>query len=146
MLGGFFEDPAIRQLTLFLGLVAFAGGCYLLMRTHRAYQFALAEETKEKARLFEFRKFRRRMVANSLIAAIGAMLAALYWIIEPRLFALMISLVLVSLLGVLGLAFLDLVSVGLRQIATPNDAARKALVQEYLRRREQKASEEPSGK
>lgn len=85
------------------------------------------------------------MTASSMISAIGVMLASLYWADDPRVFAILISLVLVALLGVLGLAFLDLFSVGLQQLAHPDDSARQAMVDDYLRRRKQQNEDDEKG-
>ncbi len=130
-------DDSTRMYMLLFGLAAFSGGIVLMFRHQRSFREASQRTTDERLRLFELRKFRRRMTASSMISAIGVMLASLYWADDPRVFAILISLVLVALLGVLGLAFLDLFSVGLQQLAHPDDSARQAMVEEYLRKRKE---------
>ena len=142
---GMIGDDSTQKYMLLFGLAAFSGGILLMFRHQRSFQEASRTTTDPRVRLFELRKFRRRMTASSMIAAIGVMLASLYCADDPRVFAILISLVLVSLLGVLGLACLDLFSVGLQQLAHPDDSARRALIDEYLRRRKQQNSEEESG-
>ena len=134
---GMVGDDSTRKYMLLFGLAAFSCGIVLMFRHQRAFQEASQRTTDERLRLFELRKFRRRMTASSMISAIGVMLASLYWADDPRVFAILISLVLVALLGVLGLAFIDLFSVGLQQLAHPDDSARKGMVEDYLRKRKQ---------
>jgi len=141
LLGRILENESTRMFTLLFGLAAFSGGIVLMFRHQRSYQEASAATTDDRKRLFEYRKFRRRMTSSSMISAIGVMLASLYWATEPRVFAILITLILVSLLGVLGLAMLDLMSVGLQQITHPDDSARKAMVDEYLKRRKEHSAE-----
>lgn len=137
-----FDADSTRAYMLLFGLAAFSGGILLMFRHQRSFQEASRRTTNERLRLFELRKFRRRMTASSMISAIGVMLASLYWADDPRVFAILISLVLVMLLGVLGLAFLDLFSVGLQQLANPDDSSRQAMVDEYLRKRKQEHVDE----
>lgn len=122
-----------------LGAAAFGVGIVLMFRHQQSWLVASASKSDERIRLFEQRKYRRRMTANSMIAAIGVMLMALSYATEPKVFAILVSLVLVTLLGVLGLAFIDLFSVGLQQLTKKDDSARKKLVAEYLQRRQQQA-------
>ena len=144
LLGQILENETTRMFTLLFGLAAFSGGIVMMFRHQRSYREANAAADNDRIRLFEYRKFRRRMTASSMISAIGVMMASLYWATEPRVFAVLITLVLVSLLGVLGLAMLDLMSVGLQQISRTDDSARKAMVEEYLKRRKQQAEETES--
>jgi uncharacterized membrane protein YedE/YeeE len=138
-------DDSTRMYMLLFGMAAFAGGILLMFRHQRSFREASRKTTNERLRLFELRKFRRRMTASSMIAAIGVMLASLYWADDPRVFAILITLVLVTLLGVLGLACLDLFSVGLQQLAHPDDSARQAMVDEYLRLRKEPNGEAEQG-
>ena len=70
-------------------------------------------------------------------------MAALYWVTEPKTFVVFILLILTLLLGVLVIAFIDLFSVGLHTITKTDDAARKAMVEEYLRQRKKSAFDDP---
>ena len=144
LVGQIIDDSDTRFFTLLFGLAAFSGGIVMMFRHQRSYRDAIAKKTDERVRRFEYRKFRRRMTASSMISAIGVMLASLYWATEPRAFAVLITLVLTALLGVLGLGLLDLMSVGLQQISHPDETARKAMVEEYLKRRQQQAEDAES--
>ncbi len=81
-----------------------------------------------------------------MIASAGCLMAALFWVTEPRVFVVFILLILALLIGILGVALFDLFSVGLHSIANTDDAARKALVKEYLRQRKKAAFKEPEDK
>ena len=127
-----------------LGIGSVAGGIFMMARHQASYNEALASTTKERIRLFEFRKYRRRMTASSMIAAVGILLIALNMATEPKVFAILLSLILTTVLGVLGLAFIDLFSVGLQEMSKPDDTARKKLVAEILEKREQLAAQKQS--
>ncbi len=45
-------------------------------------------------------------------------------------------MILTLLLGIMGMALIDLFSVGLRQLGTPDKEAEKRMIEEYLRQRE----------
>ena len=84
-------------------------------------------------RRFEWRKFRRRAVVAVLLVISGSSMAAIYWCIDAKVVATLLSILFGSLWGILGLAILDLMSVGLRMYVEDDDAARKELVREYHR-------------
>lgn len=122
--------------SLILGLGTIAGGTLLLIQHKRQLKEALAQRPPERIVAFEERKFRRRSLASALIASVGVMLASLYWVDDQRVFAVFIMMILGLLIAIVGLAFFDLFSVGLNQIASPDQKAHKAMVDEYLRQRE----------
>jgi len=66
-------------------------------------------------------------------------MAALFWVTEERVFSVFILMILGLLVAILGVALIDLFSVGLQQIATPDPKAERAMVEEYLRQREKLA-------
>ena len=78
-----------------------------------------------------------------MITSVGCMLAALFWVTEAKIFAAFILMILTLLLGILGIAIIDLFSVGLHEIARP-DESQKEKIQEYLRQREARKKEEES--
>ena len=124
---------------LLLGLAAFSGGVLMMFRHKRAVDEVFRTVRDPRIQLYEQRKFRRRTTASTLIAAIGVMLASLYWATDPRPFTVLVSMILILLVALLVIAMLDMMSVGLQSIAHPDDSARKKMVDEYLRQRKELA-------
>lgn len=129
-----------RNGALLLGLGSIATGVLSLFAHKRHIDEVYNTPHTAREIGFEARKYRRRVFASSLIASTGIMLAGIYAVDEPRTVAIFISIILVMLVGITGLAFFDMFSVGLNEIARPDDKARQALVDEYNRQR-QKAAE-----
>ena len=135
-------DPSLRKAMLVLGILCFFGGIMMMFRHRAAIEAIEANEKDPRVRLFETRKFRRRGLVNAMISSMGCMMAAIYWADEARVFGILLMIVLTLLLGILGMALLDMVSVGLNTFSKTDDESREKLVQEVLRRREQKAAED----
>ena len=136
----------VRSYSLVLGLFGIFTGFVLMLAHKRAFDVAMSVEDKERVRAFETRKFRRRSTVSSMIAAAGCMLAALFWVIEPKTFSIFILLIMATLIGILGIALIDLFSVSLQSLTRTDDAARKAMIDEYLRQRKKSAFEDPEEK
>ena len=139
---GFNLAPGLRSCVLVLGVLAFFGGIFMMFQHHAAIEAVTQNESDPRVQLFETRKFRRRGLVNAMISSMGCMMAAMYWADEARVFGILLMIVLSLLLGILGMALLDMVSVSLNTITKTDDDSREKLVQEVLRRREQKAAEE----
>ena len=135
-------DPSLRNVMLVLGALCFFAGILMMFRHRAAIEAVEKDEQDPRIRLFETRKFRRRGLVNAMISSMGCMMAATYWANEARVFAILLMIVLTLLLGILGMALLDMVSVGLNTFSKTDDESREKLVQEVLRRREQKAAED----
>ena len=137
LLGWQFRDSPLKVITLLIGVGAFVGGI-LLMRWHQR-EMVTAENGQPDERMlkFEKRKFRRRMTGSTLIAIVGALLAALCWTDNPRAFATIVLVILSLLVALLGLAVYDMFNVGIQALADPKEEAREALVKEVLRRRQE---------
>ena len=129
-----FDD--VRAYLLLIGLATVAGGVIMMILHKRTYDELELVETDPRIVLFEYRKFRRRTTVSSLIGAMGVIMAALYWAIEPTVFAILISLILILIIAILGLATLDMLSISIQGISRTDDQARQAMIDEYLRRRE----------
>ena len=136
----------IRNYSLALGIGAVAGGVLLFVNHKRHLLEILASDAAERVKAYESRKYRRRATASAMIASVGCMLAALYWVTDARIFSIFILMILSLLVGILGVALIDLFSVGLQQIATPDDQSRKAMIEEFLRQREESAIREKKEK
>lgn len=134
-------NPA-RQPLLLLGLVCFAGGILLLFHHRRQWMASLERKSDLRDRIFEYRKFRRRAVLASMISSAGCVMAATYWLSDPQLWAMMMGVVVVLLVGIIGMGFIDLMSVGLRQISEPDTKAQQELVRKYLELREKRRGQE----
>ena len=136
----------VRVYSLLLGLFGIVAGFLLLFGHRRKYELAMAQEEQDRAIQFETRKYKRRTLVSAMITATGCMMASLFWVDNARVFSVFILLILATLLGILGIALIDLFSVSLNTLTRTDDAARKALVEEYLRKRKKAAFEDPEEK
>ena len=140
LLVGAFEN--IRNYTLAFGIAGLAGGVLLFVNHKRRLDGVLVSGANERIKAFETRKYRRRTVVSSMVASAGCMMAALYWVTDAKVFSAFILMILTLLLGILGVALFDLFSVGLHQISTPDEDSQKAMIEDYLRKREENAAEQ----
>lgn len=129
-----------RVLSLILGIAGVIAGMLLVMAHKRSFESA-SDGTDPQTVRFEKRKFRRRMIAGTMIACAGCLMAGLFWVTEARVFAIFILLILGLLVGILGIAIFDLFSVSLQTITEKDDQARQAMVKEYLKQREKKSED-----
>jgi predicted histidine transporter YuiF (NhaC family) len=129
----------VRLYALVLGIGGLVGGVLLFINHKRQYDAVLASDADERTRAFETRKYRRRAIVSAMIASVGCMLAALYWVRDAKIYSAFILMILALLLGIMGMAIIDLFSVGLRQLGTPDKDAEKRMIEEYLRQREKAA-------
>lgn len=128
-------SESAKNFSLLLGLGSIAGGVVsLYAHKHRLDEVFDNPHTKSELQ-FESRKYRRRAIASSMIASQGIMLAGIAFVDELRTVAIFISIILVLLVGILGIAMFDFFSVGINEIARKDDKARKELVDEYVRQR-----------
>ena len=134
-----------KNFSLMLGLVSIAGGVVSLF-AHKNRLDEVFETPHSATELqFESRKYRRRSIASSMIASQGIMLAGIAWVDELRTVAIFISIILLLLVGILGIAMFDFFSVGINEIARKDDKARRALVDEYVRQRNQLKKQKEDG-
>ena len=127
------SDRSMASLVI-IGLVAFCAGVGLMIRHKKDIDAVFAETKDLRVRLFEQRKYRRRSLASTMIAAMGILMSSLYWAHDASAFVGLMLLILILLTAVLFLAFLDLMSVSLHT-ATQDDSARAEMINEYLRQR-----------
>lgn len=127
------------------GVSLFACGIWLMLHHHRHWQATQTTEKDKDLLLFELRKFRRRGTVACLLSVSGCAMTALCWAREPRVFAILALFLFAALVAVLGLAMLDLMSVGIQKIAENDDSARKELVKEYHRLKKLSAEKERDG-
>lgn len=133
LLAAAFENQNLRTMLLLFGAVLVATGIILMSRHFQQWQTVRSKKADKSLLLFEFRKFRRRCTIACLMAISGCAMMAIYWLIDVKFIALMSLTIFATLVGVLGLAILDLMSVGIRRYAEDDDAARQKLVKEYHR-------------
>ena len=131
----------IRNYALAFGFAGIAGGVLLYINHKRRIDDVLVSDAGERVKKFEIRKYRRRTVVSSMVASAGCMMSALYWVTDAKVFSALILMILTLLIGILGTALFDLFSVGLHQIATPDEASQKAMIEDYLRLRKERAKE-----
>ncbi len=141
LLGWEFQNQTVRTILLFIGLAAAISGVMLMLGHQREMQTTENDQVNKRKFKHAQRKFRRRMTGSLLIALVGLLLAALYWVTQPRVFAAIVVIMLSLLLALMVLAFFDMFNIGLQVLTDPQDEKRKELVQEVLRRREQSDSD-----
>jgi hypothetical protein len=134
LLGAF---EGIKGFSLMLGIVAIASGLFLFLNHRRHLNEVLSDAKNKRIFAFEIRKYRRRSAISAMITSTGFMLAALNWVNEPRVFTVFIMMILGLLLAILVIAFFDLFLVGLQQIATPDPRSQKAMIEAFLKQREE---------
>ena len=127
------EDTQLGALVVGVGTIA--GGILLMIRHKRALEEVERHERDARTRAIELKKFRRRTMASTLIAAMGVLIASLHWAREPVVFSILIGLILIAIVAILFLAFLDLMTVSLHSLADTRDDARERMIQEYLKQR-----------
>ena len=131
---------ASRELSLLLGVATFIGGLLAMFSHQRAFKSTFQQPLKRSEVIFENRKYRRRVVVAALISSLGLMIASLKWITEPRPFASLILIILITLLAIFAMALIDMYSVGLQAYTRKKDPTRDKLIQEYMQRKSSEAS------
>ena len=123
-----------RVFALVIGAAAFVGGILLLFNHKRDLERSLDAGSTERQTRFERRKFRRRAISSSLMASVGFLVGGFYWVTEQQVFAIFVTLIL-GLLGAISiLAMIDFFSVGLKQLATPDENSERAMLEEIVRK------------
>lgn len=135
-------SQTVKNYALLLGVGSFAGGMLSLFALKRQLDHVFATPHTVREISFETRKYRRRAIGSSLIASLGVMLAGIYAVDEMRTMSIFISIILLMLVGIMGIAMLDFFSVSLNELARTDDKAREAMVKEYARQRQVLADRE----
>ena len=135
------QITSAQNLSLGIGILVFIGGLVLMFSHRRSFDEAFEQPITGQQVNFENRKYRRRVVVAGMIASLGIMIAAIYWVEEPRAFASLILIILGTLLGILGFALIDMYSVGLQALARTDEPDRKKLIEKYLKERQQTNSQ-----
>ena len=130
---------SIRGYTLALGIGGITSGVLLFINHKRHLHEVLTSDAAERIKTYETRKYRRRAVVSAMVTSVGCMLSALFWVSDAKVFSVFIMMIMSLLVGILGVALFDLFSVSLHQIATPDEKSQKALIEDYLKQREQAA-------
>lgn len=136
-------SEASREFALLLGAATFIGGLLTMFSHQRGYKNTFEQPLKRSEIIFESRKYRRRIVVAGLISSLGLMIASLKWITEPRQFASLILVILLTLLAIFGIALIDMYSVGLQAMTRKKEINRKQLLEDYMERK--KAEHSPGG-
>lgn len=137
-------SDSAKNISMMLGALSVFGGVVMLFAHKRQLDEVFESPHTARELTFEIRKYRRRAIASSLIASQGIMLGGIAFVDELRTVAIFISIILLMLVGVLGVAMFDFFSVGLNEIARKDDTARKAMVDEYVRQRNRLKEQEES--
>jgi len=136
------QTSSAQSLSLWVGIAIVIGGALLMFSHRRSFDEAFEQPLRGQRVAFEKRKYRRRVVVAGMISSLGIMISAIYWVTEPRAFAILILLIMGTLVTILVFAILDMYSVGLQAIARTDDPNQKKLIEEYLKQHQQSKSEE----
>lgn len=133
------QISSVRGASLWIGIAVFTGGILLMFSHRRSLDEAFERPLTGQKINFENRKYRRRVFVAGLIASVGIMISAIFWVEEPRAFASLILIILGTLTAILGTALIDMYSVGLQALASTDQPDRKKLIEDYLKQRQQAA-------
>ncbi len=87
-------------------------------------------------------QFKRRAIVGSLIAVVGSVITSFRWVNDPIVFSVSVLVLLLLLTAIVFLAIADLFYGVLHFKHGPEaDAARRAMIDEYLRLRERNATQ-----
>ena len=92
----------IRIYTLALGIGGIVGGILLFINHKKSLDSVLASDSADRVMEYEMRKYRRRATVSAMVASVGCMLSALYWVNDARVFSVFILMILSLLVGILG--------------------------------------------
>lgn len=135
------EISSVQGVSLWIGIAIFIGGILLMFSHRRSLDEAFEQPLTGQKINFENRKYRRRVFVAGLIASLGIMISAIFWVEEPRAFASLILIILGTLTAILGIALIDMYSVGLQALARIDQPDRKKLIEDYLKQRQQSAQQ-----
>lgn len=139
--------PALIQnrmdwIALLFGLLVFFGGIVLMFQHLRQWRAQERAEIGDRKRRFEWHKFRRRTLVGALVAGCGAIITSLAIPPHPIMFATLVTILVLFLVLILVLATMDLMAVGVFQIATVDPERRRLELEEIVRRQKQRKSDE----
>lgn len=138
------QISSVRGASLWIGIAVFIGGILLMFSHRRSLDEAFEQPLTGQKVNFENRKYRRRVFVAGLIASVGIMISSIFWVEEPRAFASLILIILSTLTAILGIALIDMYSVGLQALARTDQPDRKKLIEDYLKQRQQAAQQSQS--
>lgn len=133
----------IRGYSLAVGIAGVLTGILLMNAHKRTYELNVGQTSNLRLKKFETRKFRRRTMVAAMVASVGCMMSALYGVTDAKIFSIFVLLIMGLLIGILGVAMIDMFSVGLQSITRIEDRQHKEFLEEYLRRREHASKDDP---
>ena len=123
-------ESDFKVILLLTGLIVLTGGLWSVW--HHREQFSQLEPNSPTFQ-FERRKHQRRSIVGALVASCGIVLAGFYWVQvhDSGVFAILLALLLLLIVGITILAILDMVSIGLKhgieQLAEPDTETDQAI-------------------
>ncbi|MDB4766960.1 hypothetical protein OAG71_04650, partial [bacterium] len=78
------QISSAQNLSLGIGILIFIGGLLLMFSHRRSFDEAFKQPITAHQVNFENRKYRRRVFVAGMIASLGIMISAIYWVEEPR--------------------------------------------------------------
>lgn len=126
----------MQNSALVLGILGIVSGL-LLMKWHQAvFQRHERQVSTIGTQNYEARKLRRRTVVAALVTSVGCMLAAMYWVRELKVLAILTLLIIFQLVGILVLAIIDFLFASIRNLTRPNPQRQREILEEILKQRE----------
>ena len=127
-------ESDFKMTLLLTGLTVLTGGLWSVWH-HREHFSQLQKRLDQDSHafLFERRKHQRRSVVGGLVASCGIVLAGFFWVRvhDGKVFAILLALLLLLIVGITILAVLDMVSIGLKhgikQLAEPDNETDRAI-------------------
>ena len=127
-------DNDFKMVLLLTGLIVLTGGLWSVWH-HRQHFSQLQSRLKHDSPTFPFerRKHQRRSIVGALVACCGIVLAGFYWVDvhDGGVFAILLGLLLLLIVGITILAVWDMVSIGLKhsieQLAEPDSETDRAI-------------------
>jgi Tfp pilus assembly protein PilX len=103
-----------KIIILVVGLLVLAGGLLLVFFHRRDFDSRITNGLAANELTFERRKHGRRTAVGRLIVCLGVVMSSCYWVHEGLAFAILLGMMLLLILGITVLAYIDMVSVGLK--------------------------------
>ena len=127
-------ESDFKMILLLTGLIVLTGGIWSVLH-HRQHfsQLQTRLQPDSATFCFERRKHQRRSIVGGLVASCGIVLAGFYWVQvhDGKVFAILLGLLLLLIVGITILAVLDMVAIGLKhgieQLAEPDNETDRAI-------------------
>ena len=140
-----------KMILLLTGLIVLTGGLWSAWYHRQQFsQLQTRLERDDPAFSFERRKHQRRGVVGGLVASCGIVLAGFFWVRvhDGGVFAILLGLLLLLIVGITILAIMDMVSIGLKHgiehLAEPDTETDQAIAAAIAKHQSENLNEKPN--